>query len=112
MRWKLLVLTSVVASIAGGALWSAIVALLFGPAAVMARRDWLLPVSLVVPVGIAVFAGYFVYRHTARRRKTQALMAVFVTLFLSALVHVAISHSLPRYFAPRPRVPHVVVMLN
>jgi len=83
MRWKLLVLTSVVASIAGGALWSAIVALLFGPAAVMARRDWLLPVSLVVPVGIAVFAGYFVYRHTARRRKLQAALTVILSLILT-----------------------------
>jgi branched-subunit amino acid ABC-type transport system permease component len=101
MRWKLLVLTSVVASIAGGALWSAIVALLFGPAAVMARRDWLLPVSLVVPVGIAVFAGYFVYRHTARRRKTQALITILVALFLTALIHFAIAHSWPNYFVPR-----------
>jgi branched-subunit amino acid ABC-type transport system permease component len=101
MRWKLLVLTSVVASIAGGALWSAIVALLFCPAAVMARRDWLLPVSLVVPVGIAVFAGYFVYRHTARRRKTQALITILAALFLTALIHFAIAHSCPNYFAPR-----------
>src|SRR6266852_6099362 len=98
MRWKLLVLTSVVASLAAGALWSALVAALFGPAAVVARRDWLLPASLVAPLGIAVLAGYFVYRHTARGRKTQSMITVIVTLFLAALVHFAIAHSLPNYF--------------
>jgi hypothetical protein len=107
MRWKLLVMTSVVASIVGGALWSAIVAALFGPAAVVARRDWLLPITLVVPLGLAAFAGYFVYRHTARRRKTHALITVIVALFITALVHVAIAHSFPSYFILRPQVPHL-----
>jgi len=112
MRWKLLVMTSVVASLIGGALWSAIVAALFGPAAVVARRDWLLPLSFVIPLGAAVLAGYFVYRHTARRRRTQALIVTIATLFFIALAHIAIAHLLPSYFAPRPRVPHVVVMLS
>jgi hypothetical protein len=103
MRWKLLVMTSVVASLVGGALWSALVAVLFGPAAVLARRDWLLPLSLVVPLGIAAFAGYFVYRHTSRRRKTQAVITVIGALFLSALIHFAIAHSWPNYFVPRSR---------
>jgi branched-subunit amino acid ABC-type transport system permease component len=112
MRWKLLVMTSVVASLVGGALWSAMVAALFGPAALVARHDWLLPLSFVIPLGIAVLAGYFVYRHTARRRKTQAVITVIVTLFLTALIHVAIAHSWPNYFILRPRVAHEVVLLN
>jgi len=103
MRWKLLIPTSVVASLVAGALWSAIVAVLFGPAAVVARRDWLLPVSFVVPLGIAVWAGYFVYRHTARRRKIQAVITVILALFLTALIHFAIAHSWPNYFVPRSR---------
>ena len=109
MRWKLLVMTSVLASLVGGALWSALVGSLLGPAAVVARRDWLLPLSFIIPLGIAVLAGYFVYRHTARRRKSQALIATIVTLFLIAVAHFAIAHLLPNYFAPRPRVPRVVV---
>jgi hypothetical protein len=110
MRWKLLVMTSVVASLVGGALWSALVAVLFGPAAVVARRDWLLPLSLVVPLGIAAFAGYFVYRHTARRRKTQAVITVIIALFLTALIHFAIAHSWPNYFVPRSRAnPQVAI---
>ncbi len=111
MRWKLLFMTSVVGSLVAGGLWSALAAALFGPAAVVVRRDWLLPVSLVVPLGIAIFAGYFVYRHTARRRKTQALITIFVSLTLTALVHFAIAHSLPDYFVPRPRV-NVVASFN
>jgi branched-subunit amino acid ABC-type transport system permease component len=107
MRWKLLVMMSVLASLVGGALWSALVAALLGPAAVVARHDWLLPLSFIIPFGIAVLAGYFVYRHTARRRKTHALIATLVTLFLIAVAHFAIAHLLPNYFAPRPRVPQV-----
>src|SRR6267143_5468377 len=110
MRWKLLILTSVVASLVAGALWSAIVAVLFGPAALVARHDWLLPVSLIVLLGIAVWAGYFVYRHTARRRKTQAVITVIVALFLTALIHFGIAHSWPNYFVPRSRAnPQVAI---
>jgi hypothetical protein len=110
MRWKLLVMTSVAASLVGGALWSALVAVLFGPASVVARRDWLLPLSLVVPLGIAAFAGYFVYRHTSRRRKTQAVITVIVALFFTALIHFAIAHSWPNYFVPRSRAnPRVAI---
>ena len=104
MRWKLLVITSVVGSLVAGGLWSALAAALFGPAAVVGRRDWLLPVSLIVPAGIAIFAGYFVYRHTASRRKSQALITILVALILTALVHFAIAHSLPNYFVARPMV--------
>jgi len=102
MRWKLLVMASFVASIVAGGLWSAIVAALFGPAALIARRDWLLPVSLVIPFGIAVGGGYFVYRHTARRRKTQAVITVFAVLFLTALVYLAAVRLSPHYLILRP----------
>jgi len=112
MRWKLLILTSVVASLVAGALWSAIVAVLFGPAAVVARRDWLLPVSFVVPLGIAVWAGYFVYRHTSRRRKTQAVITMIAALLLTTLAYVAAAQLLPNYFILRPRVTNVVALLN
>src|SRR5882762_7874721 len=109
MRWKLFIPTSVVASLVAGALWSAMVAVLFGPAAVVARRDWLLPLSLIVPLGIAVWAGYFVYRHTARRRKTQAVITVIAALLLTTFAYLAAAQLLPNYFILRTRVPHVVV---
>lgn len=95
-----------------GALWSAIVAFLFGPAAVVARRDWLLPVTLLVPLGIAVIAGYFVYRHTARRRKTQAVITVLAVFLLAALAYLTAAQFWPNYLNPRPRVVHVVARLN
>ena len=103
MRWKLLVITSVLAALVGAGLWSALIAALFGPAALVARRDWLLPLSLIIPVGIAILAGYFVYRHTARRRKTQALIATVVSLLLMAVVHFGIAHLWPHYFDPKVR---------
>ena len=102
MRWKLLVMTSVLASLVGGALWSALVAALLGPAAVVARRDWLLPLSFIIPLGIAVVAGYFVYRHTARRRKTQATFTVILALLLTAGMYlVASGVFVDRLYIPR-----------
>jgi hypothetical protein len=95
---------SVVASLVAGAIWSALVATLFGPAALVERRDWLLPASLVVPLGIALMGGYFVYRHTARRRKTQAMITVISALFLTVLVYLAALQFLPHYLILRPSV--------
>jgi uncharacterized membrane protein HdeD (DUF308 family) len=46
-------------------------------------HDWLLLASAAVPLAMAGFAGFFIYRHTARRRKTQAVLTVLLTLFLS-----------------------------
>ena len=112
MRWKLLIITSVAGSMAAGALWSALVAILFGPAAIVARRDWLLPATLLVPLGVGVIAGYFVYRHTARRRKTQAVITVLAVSLLAALAYLAAAQFWPNYLNPRPRVVHVVALLT
>jgi peptidoglycan/LPS O-acetylase OafA/YrhL len=44
---------------------------------------WSLLASAAVPLALAGLAGFFVYRHTARRRKTQAVLAVLLALSLS-----------------------------
>ncbi len=83
MRWKLLVITSLVLAFVGFGLWCTLTILLFGSARNLARHDWLLLASVLVPLGFAVFAGVFVYRHTARRRKTQAAITVLLTLLVA-----------------------------
>lgn len=83
MRWKLLVIASLAAAFVGCGLWSAFVIGVYGNARTMARNDWLLLATLVLPVAVAVCSGIFVYRHTARRRKTQAIMTVIVALLLT-----------------------------
>jgi uncharacterized membrane protein len=94
MRWKLLVSVSFVAALLALGLWSAITIAVFGSARVLAQNDWLLLGSLVIPLGVTTFAGVFVYRHTAKRRKTQVLIATVLVLILTgALYLIASVHS-------------------
>ena len=88
MRWKLLVLVSVIAAALALVLWSAVAIALFGSARVKARNDWILFVSLLIPFIISIFAGFFVYRHTASRRKSQALIATVLVIILTAASYV------------------------
>jgi cytochrome bd-type quinol oxidase subunit 2 len=95
MRWKLLVIVSLAAAILACGLWSAIAISAFGSARELARHIWLLLASTLVPLGIAGYAGVFVYRHTSRRRKTQAVFAVILSLFLTAGMYFAASQMFP-----------------
>ncbi|SRR5216684_4384581 len=95
MRWKLLVLVSLVAALLALGLWSAVTIAVWGSARVMARSDWLLLCSLLIPLGVSAYAGVFIYRHTARRRRTQAVFSILLTLFLSAGTYLVASQVFP-----------------
>jgi hypothetical protein len=95
MRWKLLVLVSLVAALLALGLWSAVTIAVFGSARALARSDWLLLSSMGVPLGVTAYAGVFVYRHTARRRKTQLAFTVLLTLLLSAGTYLVASQIFP-----------------
>jgi cation transport ATPase len=83
MRWKLLVLVSFVAALLALGLWSALAIALFGSARVLAQSDWRWLSSLIIPLGVTAYAGMFVYRHTAKRRKLQALIVTILVLLLT-----------------------------
>ena len=88
MRWKLLVIASLTAAIAGAAgslsLFDALPRLVKIPLKFSAK----LAIIELYPLVTSTLAGIFVYRHTARRRKTQLLIAVLLSLFLyQALVY-------------------------
>ena len=83
MRWKLLVLLSLVAALLGIGLWSAVTIAVFGSARALARSDWLLLCSLLIPLGVTTYAGVFAYRHTAKRRKLQAVITAMLTLMFT-----------------------------
>jgi cytochrome bd-type quinol oxidase subunit 2 len=102
MRWKLLVITSLAAALLAGGLWSALAIGAFGTARELASHGWFLLASAVVPLAIAAYAGVFVYRHTARRRKTQAVLTVIVALFITGGTYFVASLLFPnRLFIPR-----------
>ncbi len=81
MRWKLLLIVSFAAALLSCGLWSALVIGIFGSARVLARNDLLLIAGAIIPLAVASYSGVFVYRHTARRRKTQAMFTVILALF-------------------------------
>lgn len=85
MRWKLLIITSLVAALvnAGGmralAYWTTASATL--PSAM--RQPRLTAFVMIIPIVFTTLACIFVYRHTARRRKLQAGLTALFTLFLT-----------------------------
>ena len=102
MRWKLLVIASLAAAIIGCGLWSALAIGIFGTARALARNDWLLLASAIIPLAVSVYSGVFVYRHTARRRKTQATFTVILALLFTLGIYLVASQLFPdRLIIPR-----------
>jgi cytochrome bd-type quinol oxidase subunit 2 len=102
MRWKLLVIASFAASLIACGLWSALAIGVFGTARALARNDWLLFSSAVVPLAVAAYSGMFVYRHTARRRKTQATFTAILALLFTLGIYLVASQVFPaRLIIPR-----------
>src|SRR5260370_32168349 len=87
MRWKLLALVSFVAALIASATWFLLISLFFnGSLSILQLNGELWPLSLVFPFLLAIFGGFFVYRHTSRTRKTQAAITALAVLILTALV--------------------------
>jgi cytochrome bd-type quinol oxidase subunit 2 len=95
MRWKLLVIVSLAAALVACGLWSALVIGVYGTVSASAQKNWSLLLSAIIPLGTAAYAGVFVYRHTARRRKTQATFAVMLALLLTLGTYLAVSKVFP-----------------
>jgi hypothetical protein len=89
MRWKLLIITSLVASVvgAGGALGLALG--VTGSTKRPAALDIFVILTLIIPVAAVFFASLFVYRHTARWRKAQALSTALLSILLTLTMLIA-----------------------
>ena len=95
MRWKLFVIASFAAAFLACALWSGLVIGVFGSARELARNQWLLLSSAIVPLGVAIYSGVFVYRHTSRRRKAQATLTAILALVLTVGTYLVASQFFP-----------------
>ena len=93
MRWKLLVIASLAAAIVGaGGSYGLIYAVLYLSRQSRPSAFTLFLLAEAFPAAASIFAGIFVYRHTARRRKLQVFLAVLLTLILSqALIRFVVS---------------------
>ena len=108
MRWKLVLLASLIAALLSVAVWGTLAIGAFGSARELARHDWIFLGSGLIPVIFFVFAGVFTYRHTARRRKTQAILSAILTAILTVATYFFIASTFPQYFSvPRIyKLPH------
>jgi hypothetical protein len=90
MRLKLVVLTSTLAAIAGAGSSIALVLALFSSLNSLPTPGLLIASTFLLPIAAITFAAIFVYRHTAKRRKVQAVLtATLATLLTLAIFIVA-----------------------
>ena len=98
MRPKLVLISSLVALALGAGIPIVTIGITVGsfarpwfdPAFSRHANGWLEIVTFVPPVAAAVMASLFVYRHTARRRKLQAVLTFLLVLILSLAAYVAL----------------------
>ena len=90
MRLRLVIAASLLAAIVGA---GSCIALVLGVFSVKALSSpGLLVVStLLLPAAAIIFASIFVYRHTARRRKLQAVLTALLATLLTLALFVCAS---------------------
>src|ERR1051326_3117052 len=102
MRLKLVVLSSVLAAIVAAGLSFILIRILDGYwgrliTSQLVRQHSIDIVVLVTPIIVSnLVSGLFVYRHTARKRKTQVLITVTVGLLLSIVMLSTLGWLFPR----------------
>ncbi|HEY0722854.1 MAG TPA: hypothetical protein VGD41_02435 [Pyrinomonadaceae bacterium] len=85
MRLKLVVIASLLAAVVGAGSCIALVLGVFSRQA-LSSPGLLVASTFLLPLATIVYSSIFVYRHTARRRRTQA----FLTLVLATLLTIAL----------------------
>jgi len=83
MRLKLVFISSLVAAIIGAGSAIAIILSVFSSLRPIASPGLLVLATYLLPTLMIVLATMFVYRHTARRRKLQAILTGVIALLLT-----------------------------
>lgn len=89
MRWKILLIASLLATLVGAGSTLAIVYGIFHTPRRLASPDLFVIGTLLIPLASIIIASIFVYRHTARRRKLQALITALISSFLILTIFIA-----------------------
>ena len=88
MRWKLLLIAALVATLVGaGATLGIVIGVLNSSGRFTAPDIG----TLIIPVASITFASIFVYRHTARRRKLQAMATALLATILTLTIFIICS---------------------
>jgi len=91
MRLKLVVGASLLAAIIGAGSSIAIVYVTFSSLKSISAPGLIAGASFLLPVIAIVLASIFVYRHTARRRKLQAMLTALVAIALTLCIFMVAS---------------------
>lgn len=110
MRLKLVMIVALIAALVGAGSSMAIILTRSASLHLLSSPDLVAPATLVLPIACVILAAIFVYRHTARRRKTQALLtgvlAAFLSLGVFILASILDSRNTP--IQPQPTTPRNV----
>ncbi len=88
MRWKLLIIASVLAALVGAGASLAALRYGFGRGVF---NGWAAASTLLLPLAATTYASIFVYRRTSRRRALQAAATAMLSLMLTLAALVAAS---------------------
>ena len=91
MRLKLVLISAVIAAIAGAGSAIAIVLSVFSSLKPITTPGLLVVSTYLLPALTTLLASLFVYRHTARRRRLQAMLTAIIALVLTILLFVLAS---------------------
>lgn len=83
MRLKLVLISSLVAAVVGAGSAIAIIVSAFSSLHAIATPGLLVVSTYLLPILTTLLASIFVYRHTARRRKLQALLTATIASILT-----------------------------
>ena len=101
MRLRLVIAASLLAAIVGAGSCIALVLGVFSVKA-LSSPGLLVTSTLLLPAATIIFASIFVYRHTARRRRLQAVLTVILATTLTLGLFVVASILSARW---NPKVP-------
>jgi cation transporter-like permease len=83
MRLKLVLITAFLAALTGAGTSIAIILGIFSSLRTLRTPGPLVLGTLLLPILTVLLAAFFVYRHTAKRRKLQAFLTAVLATFLS-----------------------------
>jgi hypothetical protein len=109
MRLKLVFIASLLATAVGAGSAIAIVLFVFSSLESIKSPGLIVAATYLLPALAMLYASVFVYRHTARRRKLQAVLTALVSLVLTLTVFVVASMLTSR---PAPEQPPPQVQPN
>ena len=110
MRLKLVLISALIAALAGAGSAIAIILAVFSSLKPIAAPGLLVVSTYLLPVLTTLLASIFVYRHTARRRKLQAMLTAIIALLLTILLFIVASITTARRepIQPQPAPQHNV----